>query len=474
MPMSVPSLSSPKSTFLRVVAACCALAAASTAGAQTAGAVSTVFAFNGSTPSSYVIVGADGNYYGTSIANTSVSGGLVFSTTPDGGTVRSLHQFVADEGSTPRSGLLRGGDGYFYGTTRFGSAYVVNSSGTVFRIKEDGTGFEILHRFTDWEEVTANGAPINRQGVYPESPLILASDDYLYGVTRTGGEGGTGAIFRIRRDGSEFSAIHEFGPVTSEVNAAPQINVGGSSPNGRLLEMPDGYLYGTAAGGGINGRGTIFRIRLDGTGFEVVYEFEDIPDVSPYENFGGITPLVGLIDGEDGYMYGTASSGGDNAVGTLFAIDTTTLEFQVRHDFDAPKGAGPAGELLIGRDGRLYGTTAGGGTNSSGSTVALGTIFSIERDGTDFQSLHTFTGDNGYGPAGALVQVDDTTFIGIATLGGKCNQGTVYQFSTTGQTIEGDKTCGQKKKKQSGGGDGGAGVVLLLAALAVARRRIGA
>ena len=474
MPMSVPSSSAPISTRLRMLAACCALVAAATAQAQTAGAVSTVFALNGSTPGSNVIVGIDGNYYGTSMANTVVSGGTVFSTTPDGDTVRTLHQFIADEGSTPRSGLLRGGDGYFYGATRFGSAYVANSSGTIYRVREDGTGFEILHRFADWETVTANGAPVNRQGVYPESPLILGSDDYLYGVTRSGGEGGTGVIFRIQRDGSSFSAIHEFGPVTSDVNATPQINVGGSSPNGRLLEMPDGYLYGAAAGGGINGRGTIFRIRLDGSGFEVVYEFEDIPDVSPYENTGGINPLVGLIDGEDGYMYGSASSGGENAVGTLFAIDTTTLEFLVRHDFETPKGAGPAGELLIGRDGRLYGTTAGGGTNSSGATVALGTIFSIERDGTDFQSLHTFTGDDGYGPAGALVQVDDTTFVGIATLGGKCGQGTVYQFSTTGQTIEGNKTCGQKKKKQRGGGAGGAGIVLLLAALAVARRRIGA
>ena len=474
MSMSVPCLSTPMSTLLRVLAACFGLAAASAAHAQTAGAVSTVFALNGSTPSSNLIVGADGNYYGTSIANTVVSGGTVFSTTPSGGTVRTLHQFIAEEGYAPRSGLLRPGDGFFYGTTRFGSPNVANSSGTIYRIREDGTGFEILHRFAPWEAVNDFGAPVNEQGVYPESPLILGSDDFLYGVTRGGGTGGTGAIFRIRRNGSEFAAIHSFGPITSDVDESPPLNVGGASPNGQLLEMPDGYLYGVAAGGGVNGRGTIFRIRLDGTGFERILDFEALSDVSPFTNYTGIIPGVGLTDGHDGYMYGSASSGGANADGTLFRLDAATLDFEVIHAFDFPEGSGPAGQVLVGRDGRLYGTTANGGTDSSGKEVSRGTIYSILPDGTDFQSLHTFTGDDGYGPAGGLIQVDDTTFVGIAMTGGKCSQGTVFQFSTTGQTIDGNKTCGQKKKNKSGGGAGGAGVVLLLLALAASRRRIGA
>ena len=474
MPMSVPSLSTPTSTLLRVLAACFGLAAATATHAQTAGAVSTVFAFNGSTPSSYVILGPGGNYYGTSIANTVVSGGTVFSTSPDGRTVRTLHQFIVDEGYGPRSGLLMPGDGYFYGTTRFGSPNIANSSGTVFRIREGGTGFEILHRFANWEAVNVNGAPANRQGVYPESPLILGSDDFLYGVTRTGGEAGTGAIFRIRRDGSEFAAIHEFGPVLTEVNELPELNADGIGPNGRLLEMPDGYLYGAAAAGGEHGRGTLFRIRLDGTGFETIFQFEALPDSSPFVNDSGSAPFVGLINGPNGFMYGVASSGGAEGVGTLFSVDAQTLEYAVRHDFDFPEGGSPAGELLIGRDGRLYGTTGNGGKDSSGNTVSRGTIYSVEPDGSDFQSLHTFTGDDGYGPAGGLIQVDDTTFVGIATTGGKCNQGTVFQFSTTGQTIDGNKTCGQKKKNKSGGGAGGAGVVLLLLALAASRRRIGA
>ena len=474
MPMSLPSFSAPISTWLRVLVAGCALAAATTAQAQTAGAVSTVFALNGSTPGGDLVLGPNGDYYGTSIANTVVSGGTIFRTTPDGATVRTLHQFIPEEGYTPRSGLLRPGDGYFYGSTRLGSPNIGNSSGTIYRIREDGTGFEILHRFTPWEAVSDFGAPINEEGVYPESTLILGSDDFLYGVTRTGGTGGTGAIFRIRRNGTEFSAIHRFEPITSDVGDTPLLNVGGASPNGQLLEMPDGYLYGVAAGGGVNGRGTVFRIQLDGTGFETVFDFEALPDVSPFVNDSGVVPVVGLTNGNDGYMYGAASSGGVNAYGTVFRLDAATLQFEVIHAFDLPKGAGPGGQILVGRDGRLYGTTASGGTNSSGNTVALGTIYSLLPDGSDFQSLHTFTGDDGYSPAGALVQVDDTTFVGIATSGGKCGQGTVFQFSTTGQTISGNKSCGQKKKKQSGGGDGGAGVVLLLAALAAARRRTGA
>lgn len=475
MPMPMSSGYTWKYATPRVVlAGCCALFVASPAWADTTGAVSTVFALNGSTPGGNVIRGPDGNYYGTSIANTSVSGGTVFSTTPDGSTVRTLHQFVTDEGYAPRAGLLRPGDGYFYGSTRLGTPTIANSSGTIYRIREDGTGFEILHRFEPWDETSDNGAPVNEQGVYPESPLILASDDYLYGVTRTGGLGGTGVIFRIHRDGSDFEVVHHFGPVTSEADALPVLNVGGASPNGRLLEnVDDGYLYGVAGGGGTHGRGTIFRIRLDGSGFDPFFEFEDVANTSPFANVSGTNPLVGLVDGLDGYMYGTASGGGEKGVGTIFRIDKATLAFEAIHDFDTPNGASPAGELTIGLDGRLYGTTAAGGTDSNGGNVAFGTIYSVERDGSDFQKLHSFTGENGYTPAGQLLQVDETTFVGIATAGGKCNQGTVFQFSTTGETIDGNKSCGQKKNNQ-GGGDGGAGIVLLLAALAVARRRIGA
>jgi uncharacterized repeat protein (TIGR03803 family) len=171
-------------------------------------------------------------------------------------------------------------------------------------------------------------------------------------------------------------------------------------------------------------------------------------------------------------LYGVASTGGANGVGTLFSLDPNSKLFTVLHDFDAPNGSTPTAALIVGSDSRLYGVTAGGGTNSSGATTTFGTIYSIARDGTGFTKLYSFDGKDGSGPYGPLLQLDATTFVGIAAAGGKCNQGTLFRLSTTGATISGNTTCGQKKNKNnSGGGAVAPGLLLLFGTLGLARRR---
>jgi uncharacterized repeat protein (TIGR03803 family) len=468
-------------SHLRKPLAACLLAGSVFAIAQAAPAVSTVFAFNGSVPNGGLVQGADGALYGTSSAATVVSGGLVYRSTANGSSVTSLHQFSTTEGYAPKAGLLKGSDGLMYGTTRLGATSVSPfTTGTVYRIAADGTQFEILHRFGIYSETNVNGNPKNLDGAYPESALIEGSDGYLYGVARAGGLNGTGVIFRLSRDGSGFSVLHEFGPVTSLATENLVKNVGGSSPVGTLLQAPDGYLYGTASVGGINGRGTIFRIHMDGSGFEVVHEFTALATTGTLVNVDGAGPLSGLTDGGDGFLYGVAISGGANGVGTLFVVDPNSGDpatadpndklLTVLHDFDTPNGSTPTAALIVGSDSRLYGVTAGGGTNSSGATTTFGTIYSIARDGTGFAKLYSFDGKDGSGPYGPLLQLDAATFVGIAAAGGKCNQGTLFSYSATGATVSGNTTCGQKKNN-SGGGSVAPGLLLLFGALGLARRR---
>jgi uncharacterized repeat protein (TIGR03803 family) len=448
--------------------------------AHAAPAVSTVFAFNGSVPNGGLVLGADGGLYGTSSTATAVSGGLVYRSTVNGSSVTSLHQFGSTEGYAPKAGLLKGSDGLLYGSTRLGDTSVANTTGTIYRMAFDGTAFVILHRFGVYSETNVNGNPKNLDGAYPESALIEASDGYLYGVTRAGGLNGTGVVFRMSPDGSGFSVLHHFGPVTSLATDSLIKNVGGSSPVGTLLQAPDGYLYGTASVGGTSGRGTIFRMLLDGTGFEVVHEFTSLSSTSPAVNLDGAAPLAGLANGGDGLLYGVASTGGANGVGTLFVVDPnsgdpTTADpddrlLTVLHAFDTPNGSIPTAALIVGSDSRLYGVTGGGGTDSSGATTNFGTIYSIQRDGTDFTKLYSFDGKEGSGPYGPLLQLDAATFVGIAAAGGKCNQGTLFSYSATGATVSGNTTCGQKKNN-SGGGSVAPGLLLLFGTLGLARRR---
>jgi uncharacterized repeat protein (TIGR03803 family) len=73
------------------------------------------------------------------------------------------------------------------------------------------------------------------------------------------------------------------------------------------------------------------------------------------------------------------------------------IQFTTLFSFDGTNGAFPKGELVQGRDGRLYGTTVEGGTNG------MGTVFALSLDGSGFTNLYVFTGGaDGANPSAGL------------------------------------------------------------------------
>jgi uncharacterized repeat protein (TIGR03803 family) len=453
--------------------------------AQATPAVSTVVALSGSYVQGNLILGPDGALYGTAYHGSTsvssyVSGGVVFRSTLDGSSVTTLYQLGIEDGISPQAGLLLGSDGKFYGTTQFGKGTVAKSTGAIFRIAVDGTGFTTLHSFDEYSGLNGNTAPINVQGAFPMAELIEGADGYLYGTTSAGGPNGTGAVYRVSRDGTAFQTLHTFGAIaldTAGKVVTPITTPDGMTPSGPLVLGADGYLYGTAGYGGANARGTIFRLRTDGTGFQLLHTFSastEENNTGLLKNADGVSPVAGLTDGQDGFFYGVASQGGTNGYGTLFAISPDGGTFTVLHNFDVKLGSQPVAELLLGRDGKLYGVTSGGGSDSSGSQTTYGTIFSIARDGTGFTVLHSMTGKNGYRPASRLVQPSDTVLIGTTGAGGNCSYGTIFRYSSTGDTVTGNTKCGYKKKNPYNSGGGGSvepALLLLLGGLGLARRR---
>jgi uncharacterized repeat protein (TIGR03803 family) len=473
MPTMRPMLSRPSVRLLRTFACASLFIAPFVAHGQAATpAVSTIVAYSASEPNGGIVVGADGGLYGTTSSASSVTGGLIYRSSADGSLVKTLYQMSTSEAYAPLAGLLVGSDGLLYGTTTLGAVGVVaNTTGTVFRIKTDGTGFTILHRFEPWSASNVNSNAINTDGAFPETALIEGSDGFLYGVTRAGGPHGTGAVFKVSRDGTSFKVLHTFGAVTSDANAVVPLNLDGAAPLGVLLQGADGFIYGTTSAGGENGRGTIFRVGTDGSGFQLQHVFAALTgSSSPQVNVGGAGPLAGLTDGKDGRFYGVASGGGTNGFGTIFAFDPVGRLLTVMYDFDDTNGDNPAGTLLLGSDTRLYGTTAFGGTTSSGGKSNLGTIFSIARDGTGFTKLYSFDNSQGSNPRGKLLQTNATTLVGVTTTGGRCGQGTLYQYSSTGATVVGDTGCGQRKGNK-GGGTTTPILLLLMGTLGLARAR---
>jgi len=267
--------------------------------------------------------------------------------------------------------------GVFYGVSLSGGTY---DNGTIFRINPDGTGFEVLHSF--------NGA-----GFEGEAPggALLASGGVLYGVAESGGARLGGTVFRINPDGTGFSVLHAFIHDSLE----------GDTPTGPLITS-GGALYGIASRGGGStcitewpdslGCGTIFGVKPDGSGFDVVHAFTD----SPMDGIYPVGPLLGL----GGVLLGVTPGGGANHAGAIFEANPDGKGFGLLHSFSggASDGASPMGPLAD-IDGALYGTTTAGGSSD------LGTIFRANEDGSNVVLLHSFHGTDGERPVCSLTKL---------------------------------------------------------------------
>src|SRR2546425_664493 len=89
------------------------------------------------------------------------------------------------------------------GTTTFGGFNYNNtvglSGGTIFKVNTDGSGYEVLHFFTN--------PPTD--GYRPTCSLVL-SNGKLYGTTSGYDGGGYSTLFSMNTDGSGYAVLHSF------------------------------------------------------------------------------------------------------------------------------------------------------------------------------------------------------------------------------------------------------------------------
>jgi len=174
-----------------------------------------------------------------------------------------------------------------YGTTYHGGG---QQGGTVFKVSTGGSGFTFLHTFTGGSDESG-----------PAAGLIL-SGNTLYG-TVDGGRGSTvgslGTVFKVNTDGAGFATLHSFTG-----------GVGGEWPEGGLI-LSGNTLYGTTESGGASGKGMVFKVGTDGTGFAGLYSFTGGND--------GANPQAGLVLSGN-TLYGTTQNGGSSGQGTVFSL----------------------------------------------------------------------------------------------------------------------------------------------------------
>jgi uncharacterized repeat protein (TIGR03803 family) len=204
----------------------------------------------------------------------------------------------------------------------------------------------------------------------------------------------------------------------------------GASPNA-LIQGSDGNFYGTAAnsgdkaGGFTRFSGTVFSLTPAGK-FTLLHTF--VPGTN--NKFANRAGPVSLTEGPDGKLYGITVEGGNNpgitgffGYGVLFRINKTGSGFQVIHRFCSIRpycgdGFNPAGPLVAGTDGNVYGATSQGGTGSGCSQPACGTIFRVTPSSGAYEVVFSFSSSNGGGFPSGQTPAADGTFYGVTSEGG--------------------------------------------------------
>lgn len=351
---------------------------------------------SGQSSNGSLVRAGDGNYYGTTNTGGTSNSGTVFRLTPQG-RLTTLISFTGGSGAalgaSPINGLTLGPDGHLYGVTQAGGT----GSGTIFRVTTAGV-LTTLVSFTG-----TSGAAL---GSSPRGNLTLAADGSFYGTTALGGSGGgNGTVFKMTPAGVLTTLVN----LTGATGANP-----GASPTSGLLQHSDGDFYGMTSAGGTNSLGTLFKMTAAGVHTVLVH----------FSGTGGSAlgsqPKGTLAQGADGLLWGTTTTGGAGS-GTVFKCTTagvlTTL-VTFNGNSGASLGNSPNGGLVLHPNGDFYGTTSGGGIYN------LGTVFKVSADGVLTTLLSLWAAPT----VGTLRQASDGRLYGT-TLGGGGGSGVGMVFA---------------------------------------------
>jgi uncharacterized repeat protein (TIGR03803 family) len=308
---------------------------------------------DGANPWGKLTMDASGNLYGTASQGGSPGAGVVFELTPNQShtvwTETVLYNFCSQgcsDGETPYAGLLLDGAGNLYGTTAYGGVFGV---GTVFELTPP------TPPSTTWTQAVLYSfqgcTDVCRDGVYPETPLLMDAAGNLYGTTLYGGAGdggycntsiGCGSVFELMRPsqttGSAWteSVIYSFCSQPNCADGLPYYPIGYSSLDasgglwlgcGRGRLSPDTtpacdriVLFGTTFGGGKSGCyfnvgcGVVFALTPDLSQTvwteSVLYSF-----CSQTNCDDGYEPTGGVAADALGNLYGVAYVGGGTSGG---------------------------------------------------------------------------------------------------------------------------------------------------------------
>lgn len=281
---------------------------------------------DGAAPLRTIVIGQNGNLYGTTrLGGQNTCGELPFPNGCGVawmidllGHFHVLHQFTPTEGHA--ASLLQSEDGLFYGCAVWPATSLPNGqslpSGILYRMGASGEHFEVLYTFSQ-----TNSDGQNPDGAECYEPLIETKAGVFYGTTTFGGANGNGVVFRFSLSNPDaIEVLHDFSATSNGTNSD------GANPFARLTVGDDGTMYSTASSGGEHGSGVVYRIRPDGE-FRVLHTFKATnattganPD-GAVPDYGVIRKSDNSLIGAAAVGGNGSSAGIGNSGGTLYEIE---------------------------------------------------------------------------------------------------------------------------------------------------------
>ena len=374
--------------------------------------------------------------------------GMVFTMNTDGSNYSPKKEFMQSWGQGVD--VVDGQDGYLYGIAAGNG--LSSSKSAIFKISYDGSRYKTLYVFNN-----------STDGYAPRYRPVLHPNGYLYGICELGGTNNNGTMWRIAKDGTNFSVIKTFNQTTDVVNGAyGSVTIGadgklygivsggsnnegalfkmnavapynfttvsfiaassGRNPRATLYQASNGNFYGICDKGGNQNLGTIFKL-VPGLGSTIGV----LTGVLSFNGVNGSSPLSTLVEGRNGFLYGGCAAGGANNKGCLFQFNKATNLIADQADFDAASGNTPSRQLYVHTNGDIYGFTTVGGTSNAGVffKASAGAIVPL-KDGFDGgTAVNSFT----YNPANGKIY-------GVASYGGLRNAGVSFKMDLNGTNFE--------------------------------------
>jgi uncharacterized repeat protein (TIGR03803 family) len=317
-----------------------------------------------------------------------------------------FENYFAENGKYPNGTLVQADNGKLYGMTSQGgvgsdTAYGSYFNGVIFEFDPVTNIYAKKFDFK-WCETGGNST----------GSLVKGINGKLYGMTPEGGlyyDSTSGLV--------SHGVLFEWDPFIDTFSIKYKFNnINGSYPLGSLLQANDGYLYGMTSEGGTYGYGVIFA--FDPVMAILTKKFDFNLDID------GGDPRGSLIQAENGILYGTTYSGGENNYGVLFEWDPATESYMKRLDFNGEEfGRAPGGSVVQAANGKLYGMTEEGGTYNFGVLFEWDIVSNTVTKKIDFNGS-----ENGAYPKGSIIQGNNGKFYGMTSSGGAYDYGVLFEW----------------------------------------------